>query len=256
MLRFSRSIYGIYEERVDRSRDQWVFGPAEEDFGMREPLRYFLALSLLLPPSTVQQIPASFAAILPVSSVFQKAIPEATEACTDDEAKWWEKLRAAGFEFAAASRRKDLGVRAGRTQASHNGKVLSDDDDGLSREERDSLNADLETAGQNYFRLLRQGTANSFRAPIRDTERPVMLHNSYPFYSEAARRNHTQGSVKLRVEFRADGTIGEVKVHLGLGDGLDRQSIQAIRRSVFLPATRDRAFVTISIPAEIEFHLT
>lgn len=222
---------------------------------MRDLLRHFLALSLLLPASTVQKIPVLFAAIPPGSSVFQDAIPEATEACTDDEAKWWRELRAAGPEFAAASRRKDQAVGAARFRASQSGRVLSDNDDALSRKERDKLNASLETARQIYFRLLRQGTENSYRAPIRDIESPVRLYTAVPNYTETARRNKTQGSVQLRVEFRADGMIGVVEVVQGLGDGLDERAVEAIRQIAFLPATKNRVFVTVSKPVLAEFDL-
>lgn len=222
---------------------------------MRQLLRHFLALTLLLPVSTVQQMLASISAIARGSSVFQNAIPEAAETCTDAEAKWWEQLRGAGPEFAAANRRKDRAVFEARSQAHQRGGVLPVDEDGLSRKERDRLNADLDAARQNYFRLLRQGTENSYRAPIRDTGRVVVLYTGSPNYTETARRNKTMGRVKLQAEFRADGTVGAVEVRQGLGDGLDQQAIEAIRRVVFLPATRDRMFVTISKSVEVDFNL-
>jgi len=221
---------------------------------MRKHLRHYLAL-LLVPASMVPQTPASLAAIPPGNSVFQNVIPEATEACTDAEAKWWEELRAAGSEFAGANRRRDRAVFEARSQAHQRGRVLADDEDGLSRKERDRLNADLDAARQNYFRLLRHGTENSYRAPIHDTGRVVVLYTGTPNYTETARRNKTMGRVKLQTEFRADGSVGAVEVRQKLGDGLDQQAIEAIRRVVFLPATRDRLFVTISKSVEVDFNL-
>jgi TonB family protein len=158
-------------------------------------------------------------------------------------------------EFAAAGRRKDRAVAEARSQASkRRGRVLDDDDDGLSTKDRDKLDADIETARQNYSRLLQERQDKSYRAPIRDAK-PTVLYNSYPTYTEKARRNKTSGSVKLRVEFRADGKIGNVTVVRGLGDGLDEKAVEAVRRMVFLPATKDRVFVTFYVPVDADFSL-
>jgi TonB family protein len=76
-----------------------------------------------------------------------------------------------------------------------------------------------------------------------------------PTYTEIARRNKTIGRVKLQVEYRRDGTVGDIEVIQKLGDGLDDQAIKAIRRLVFLPPVRNGQFVTITKPAEVEFNL-
>jgi TonB family protein len=210
---------------------------------------------LMLMAITVQPPLTSFIANLLRGPVIQSVIPEATEACSDEEAKWWQALRAAAPELVAANRRKDQAVREARSQAHQRGRVLGDDEDPLSRKERDKLNADVETARQNYAGLLREEQEKSYRAPIRDTGRPIVLYTSYPSYTETARRNKTMGTVRLQIEFRADGTIGLVEVLQGLADGLNQQAIDAVRRMVFLPATRDRVFMTISKSVEIEFNL-
>jgi TonB family protein len=210
---------------------------------------------LMLVALAVQPPLTSFIANPVGGPVIQAVIPEATEDCSDDEAKWWQALRAAGPESVAANRHKEQAVREARSQARQRGRVLGDDEDALSRKERDKLNADVETARQNYAGLLREGQEKSYRAPIRDTGRPIVLFTSYPSYTEAARLNKTMGRVRLQIEFRADGTIGAVDVLQGLADGLNQQAIDAVRRMVFLPATRDRLFVTISKSVEIDFNL-
>ena len=73
--------------------------------------------------------------------------------------------------------------------------------------------------------------------------------NQFPFHSteESLKKNIT-GSLALVVELRPDGTIGEVKIVQGLGYGLDENAAVAARRMTFLPAVKDRKFVTFYMP--------
>jgi TonB family protein len=171
----------------------------------------------------------------------QAQIPEATQPCTAEVAKWWQEVRAAAKEAVDASRRKNQAlIEAGQRRR----RSIDDEDSVLSQKELDKLDADIATARETYARLLTEGQAKSHRAPIEDLP-TVILYTGYPRYTEVARRNKVQGKVNMRAEFRSDGTIGDVKVVTGLGDGLDEQAIKTARQTIFLPVSyRMRIVVT------------
>src|SRR6185436_7696088 len=88
---------------------------------------------------------------------------------------------------------------------------MDDSDSVLPQRELDKLDADIATAREKYERLLTEGQVKSRRAPIEDSP-TVVLYTGFPDYSEQARKNKIQGRVSMRVEFRSDGAIGEVRV--------------------------------------------
>lgn len=59
-----------------------------------------------------------------------------------------------------------------------------------------------------------------------------------PGYTEDARKNQIQGTVRLRVTFNANGTIGSISPISGLGYGLTDKAIEAARQMRFEPAKR------------------
>ena len=60
-----------------------------------------------------------------------------------------------------------------------------------------------------------------------------------PSYTDSARMNQEQGTVKLAVEFGADGKIKEIFPFEKLLYGLTENSVEAVRRIKFEPATKD-----------------
>jgi TonB family protein len=58
-------------------------------------------------------------------------------------------------------------------------------------------------------------------------------------YTESARRENVEGAVKLRVEFLADGTIGEIEPIAELPNGLTEQALKAAEQIRFRPAAVD-----------------
>ncbi len=58
-----------------------------------------------------------------------------------------------------------------------------------------------------------------------------------PLYTRSARRNGTQGVVRLSVIFGADGQTKIEQVVSALPDGLTEQATEAVRRIEFTPAT-------------------
>jgi TonB family protein len=61
------------------------------------------------------------------------------------------------------------------------------------------------------------------------------------------------GTVALGIELRADGFVGEATIKRGLTPQLNEQAEEAARRTVFLPAVKDRKFVAYSVTMEMSF---
>lgn len=85
--------------------------------------------------------------------------------------------------------------------------------------------------------------------------RPQIISQSKPKYTEEARQNKIVGKVVLSVEFRADGTIGNVRVVRSLGYGLDENAIAAARLIRFRPAMKGGAPMTFTSRVEFSFNL-
>lgn len=62
-----------------------------------------------------------------------------------------------------------------------------------------------------------------------------IVHKPLASYTDAARQNNVQGTVKLKVTLLANGGIGTITPENSLKHGLTEQSIDAARRIVFLP---------------------
>lgn len=68
-------------------------------------------------------------------------------------------------------------------------------------------------------------------------ETPLAIESKpRPGYTDRARRENIQGTVKLSVEFRADGSIGDIGVIDGLSGGLTEKAIGAAETIRFRPA--------------------
>ncbi|HEX2491852.1 MAG TPA: energy transducer TonB [Blastocatellia bacterium] len=174
-------------------------------------------------------------------------IPPAALPSGDDVKQWWEQLRAAGAEAAKAHENKEATLKEKRNRR---GRIPDDEDELLSKKDRDRLNAEIATATGNYLGLLREGKEKGYRVPLRDS-RPIVLHRAPARYTNAARDARVQGVVVLSIEFQPDGTLKVVRVESGLGYGVDEKAVAATRKVVFLPAIKDGAFV--NMPTRIEF---
>lgn len=64
-------------------------------------------------------------------------------------------------------------------------------------------------------------------------------------YTDSARGNQTQGTVKLAVEFGADGKIWSVVPFQKLPDGLTENSVDAAKKITFEPAYKDGKAITV-----------
>ena len=151
-----------------------------------------------------------------VKAVHSRDIPEASLPCTPDEAKWWADLRIAAKAISPA--------RAGKTET------------------------------EKFMRLIKEGIEKSYQLPVADRY-PTFLWRAVPQYTEQARAQKISGSVALAVELLPDGTVGEVKVAQGLDPGLDKMAIETARKLIFLPAIKNRKFVSLWTPMTMSFNI-
>jgi TonB family protein len=201
----------------------------------------------------IRQATSVSAAMAPVSGPPESPIRQATRSCTAEVAAWWQAVRTAAKEIIDAKRRENQAQTA--WYYAHPPGSRTNQEHGLPKKEFDKLEADIATAVEKYGQALAEGQAKSYRAPIEDSARPLILYVGTPRYTEEARKNKVQGKVNMQAEFRSDGKIGEVKVVSELKDGLDEQAIKATRETLFLPGVKDGMFVTIWTPLSVEFNL-
>lgn len=87
------------------------------------------------------------------------------------------------------------------------------------------------------------------------TVRPQILGRPIPGYTDEARRNQIEGSVKVYVLLKADGGVSDITVARGLGYGLDEKAIEAARQLRFVPAQKDGHAVSVRLFLEFKFSL-
>lgn len=144
-------------------------------------------------------------------------IPEATEQCTEEEQQWWDSFRNAGNVLQKKMDQKSL---------------------------------------KNFGALFAEGFAKGYRIPLKDRP-PQVLVNGRVVLPESvvirARNMGLKGSIELSIEYRADGSIGDVRIVKGLGIEIDRMVVQAARQNIFVPAIKDGAFVTTWLSGGFKF---
>lgn len=139
-----------------------------------------------------------------VSVLNYKELPAATEPCTAEECAWWNRLREAGNNLLRKGDEKSMSV---------------------------------------YASLFAEGVAKSYKVPLMDRPSQVLFFGQ-PVPPAKYLSQQRSGTVRLSAEFRADGSVGEIKVLNGLSTQVDQRCIQAARKVLFLPAIKDRQFVT------------
>ena len=83
----------------------------------------------------------------------------------------------------------------------------------------------------------------------------MMLFRTEPSYTDAARDREINGSITLHVELRSDGSVGEIRLLQGLGSGLDESAADAARKTIFLPAVKNREFVNAHVRLMMNFNI-
>src|SRR5215510_77963 len=178
-------------------------------------------------------------------------IPLGAFPSTDEVKQWWDQVRAAGAEAAKAAGQKEEMLKKKRVQGAYD---PDDEDELLSKKDRENMNAEIARTTGNYVSLLREGKEKGYRVPLLDN-RVIVLHRERPRYTNAAREAKAQGIIALSVEFRADGTIKVLKIVRGLGFGLNEQAVAAVQKIIFFPEVKDGTFVNMSSNLEFSFNL-
>jgi TonB family protein len=162
------------------------------------------------------QTDADRAAQSAIKALHTRDVPEASLPCTTDEAKWWNDLRMAAKAINPA--------RAGKTET------------------------------EKLMHLIKDGIEKSYQIPVPD-HYAIVLWRAVPQYTDEARHKKINGSVALAVELLPDGTVGEVKVAQGLDPGLDKMAVETARKLIFLPAIKNRKFVSLWLPMTMSFNI-
>jgi hypothetical protein len=102
-----------------------------------------------------------------------------------------------------------------------------------------------------YASLFVEGIVKSYKVPLADRPGKVLFSRPVQIADLPLKPN---GTVRLSVEYRADGSVGEIKVLSGMGTRVDQRCIQAARSVIFLPTIKDRQFVTEWQTPEYKFH--
>ena len=87
-----------------------------------------------------------------------------------------------------------------------------------------------------------EGITKSYGVPSDDRPSQVLFFRPVPIADLGSKPRN--GTVRLSVEYRADGSVGDVKLLNGLGSEIDKRCIREARNVIFLPAVTDRKFVT------------
>ena len=135
-------------------------------------------------------------------------IPEATEPCTPEECGWWDRLRSAGNEL---QKKGD------------------------------------EKSKKKFALLFAEGLQKAYRVPLKDRPPQVLAFGRSVYLPETIARLRSMninGAAELSVEYRAEGSVGEVKVTKSLDNEFDKGAVQATRQDLFLPAVKNGTFVT------------
>jgi len=144
-------------------------------------------------------------------------VPEARLPCTPEEQTWWAELRDASEDLRYPH-------RPGEKQK------------------------------KKFLTALHNGVEKSYKPPVPDA-RAVILWKTEPRYTDAARDRQISGTVTLQLELLANGSVGKIEVRDGLPFGLNDASAEAARETIFLPAVKNRQFVTSSVKIVMTFNI-
>ena len=99
------------------------------------------------------------------------------------------------------------------------------------------------------------GTGGGPYRPGSGVTPPELLKEVRPEFTEEARRQGISGDVVLEIVVRADGSVGDVKVLQGLGGGLNRNAVDAVKQWRFAPARRHGVAVDVMVEVAVAFKL-
>jgi TonB family protein len=161
------------------------------------------------------QTDADRAAQQAIKAVHARDIPEASLPCTPEESKWWNDIRAVAKVINVAQ---------------------------PDQPDTKKLNG-----------LIKEGIDKSYQIPIPDRYATV-LWRGHPPPTPHPKFKNINGSVALAVELLPDGTVGEVKIAQSLEPSYDQVAMETARKLIFLPAIKNRKFVSLWMPMTMSFN--
>jgi protein TonB len=84
---------------------------------------------------------------------------------------------------------------------------------------------------------------------------PRLILQVPPEYSDDGRKARIEGTVELLVIIRADGTVQVESVRQGLGYGLDKNAIDAVKQWKFVPSRKDGKPVAVYMSVFVNFSI-
>ena len=158
-----------------------------------------------------------------------------------------------------------IAVKRGRVDAARLMLMAGADTTVLDRRGRTALDWAQER-GRTYLAQIILIASRPSGARIFLTERPVTLEtellippelveDTSPLYTESAFNRGIEGRVILRIIIRKDGSIGAIRLHQRLDNGLDGAAISAVKTWKFKPASVDGAPINVLADVEVDFSL-
>jgi TonB family protein len=99
------------------------------------------------------------------------------------------------------------------------------------------------------------GTGGGPYRPGSGITAPSLLKEVRPAFTEEARRQGLEGDVVLEIVVLSDGSVGDVRVVQGLGGGLNRNAVEAVKQWRFSPARRYGVAVDVMVEVAVAFKL-
>jgi TonB family protein len=113
-----------------------------------------------------------------------------------------------------------------------------------------------EALNKTHTHFCHRSNAFLYRERYVDDSAPLrILSQPEPSYTEAARRDHITGVVRLHVMFGADGEISDVEVVRGLPDGLTEEAVRAAQSIEFTPAMVNGEYIDTARTIEYNFDM-
>jgi TonB family protein len=99
------------------------------------------------------------------------------------------------------------------------------------------------------------GSGNDSFVPVDETGKLTIKSKPAAKYTDAARENNIEGSVRLKVTLLPSGEVGSISVVNGLPDGLTEQAIAAARKIKFEPKRIDGRPVSTTVTIDYSFDI-
>lgn len=87
------------------------------------------------------------------------------------------------------------------------------------------------------------------------TQKAIIVLKVQPIYTTEARKNQTQGIIRITAILGADGIVRSVRAVTGLPNGLTERAMSAAKRIRFIPARKNGVSVSQYVTLEYNFHI-